>query len=190
MNIFYLHNDTKICAELHVDKHVVKMIVEYAQLLSTAKRMIDGVKYQALSKTGRKVQRYRLPNPNEEATVYKAVHYHHPSAVWARSSTQHYNWLYNLFRELGKEYTHRYKRDHSTIELLKELLKNPPDNAPLNKIGTLPTPAMPDECIVPGDSVASYRKYYIMKKVRFATWKAPSKMPDWFKQGVENVNNI
>jgi hypothetical protein len=49
---------------------------------------------------------------------------------------------------------------------------------------------MPDECIVPGDSVASYRKYYIMKKVRFATWKAPSKMPDWFKEGVENVNNI
>ena len=80
MNIFYLHNDTKVCAELHVDKHVVKMIVEYAQLLSTAKRMIDGVKYQALSKTGRKVQRYRLPNPNEEATVYKAVPYPHPSA--------------------------------------------------------------------------------------------------------------
>ena len=128
MNIFYLHNDPKICAELHVDKHVVKMIVEYAQLLSTAKRMIDGVKYQALSKTGRKVQRYRLPNPNEEATIYKAVHYHHPSAVWARSSTQHYNWLYSLFRELGREYTHRYKKDHSTIELLKELLSHPPVN--------------------------------------------------------------
>jgi len=110
MNIFYLHNDTKTCAELHVDKHVVKMIVEYAQLLSTAKRMTDGIKYEAKSKTGRKVQRYRLENPNEEATIYKAVHYHHPSAVWARSSTQHYNWLYSLFRELGREYTHRYKK--------------------------------------------------------------------------------
>ena len=88
MNIFYLHNDPKVCAELHVDKHVVKMIVEYAQLLSTAKRMIDGVKYEAKSKTGRRVQRYRLENPNEEATIYKAVHYHHPSAVWARSSSQ------------------------------------------------------------------------------------------------------
>ena len=51
MNIFYLNNDPKVCAELHVDKHVVKMIVEYAQLLSTAKRMIDGVKYAAKSKT-------------------------------------------------------------------------------------------------------------------------------------------
>ena len=66
MNIFYLHNDPKVCAELHVDKHVVKMIVEYAQLLSTAKRMTDGIKYEAKSKTGRKVQRYRLENPNNE----------------------------------------------------------------------------------------------------------------------------
>ena len=38
MNIFYLHNNPKVCAEQHVDKHVVKMIVEYAQLLSTAHR--------------------------------------------------------------------------------------------------------------------------------------------------------
>ena len=44
---------------------------------------------------------------------------------------------------------------------------------------------MPDECIVPGDSVASYRKYYIMKKVRFATWKAPAKMPEWFAEGIK-----
>ena len=50
MNIFYLHNDPKVCAELHVDKHVVKMIVEYAQLLSTAKRMTDGIKYEAKSR--------------------------------------------------------------------------------------------------------------------------------------------
>ena len=53
MNIFYLNKDPRIAAELHVDKHVVKMIVEYAQLLSTAKRMIDGTKYEARSKTGR-----------------------------------------------------------------------------------------------------------------------------------------
>ena len=54
MNIFYLDKDTKTCAEMHVDKHVVKMIVEYAQLLSTAHRMLDGVKTEARSKTGRK----------------------------------------------------------------------------------------------------------------------------------------
>ena len=42
MNIFYLHNDPKICAEMHNDKHCIKMILEYAQLLSTAHRVLDG----------------------------------------------------------------------------------------------------------------------------------------------------
>ena len=72
MNIFYLHNDTKLCAEQHVDKHVVKMIVEYAQLLSTAHRMIDGEEYIGKSKTGRKVKRYRMTNPNLDKTVYQS----------------------------------------------------------------------------------------------------------------------
>jgi len=48
---------------------------------------------------------------------------------------------------------------------------------------------MPDECKVPGDVVASYRKYYIMKKQAFATWKSPAKMPQWFKEGVEKLND-
>ena len=42
MNIFYLHNDPEISAKMHCDKHVVKMIIEYAQMLSTAHRMLDG----------------------------------------------------------------------------------------------------------------------------------------------------
>ena len=81
MNIFYLHEEPKTCAEQHLDKHVVKMLIEYAQLMSTAHRMLDGQEYVAKSKTGRKVTRYRLDNPNEEATVYKACHLNHPSAV-------------------------------------------------------------------------------------------------------------
>ena len=42
MNIFYLHENPEICAEYHCDKHVVKMILETAQMLSTAHRIIDG----------------------------------------------------------------------------------------------------------------------------------------------------
>ena len=62
MNIFYLHKDPKVCAEQHLDKHVVKMLIEYAQLMSTAHRMLDGVKYIAKSKTCRKVTRKSLEN--------------------------------------------------------------------------------------------------------------------------------
>ena len=45
MNIFYLHKKPEISAQLHCDKHVVKMIIEYAQMLSTAHRMLDGRHY-------------------------------------------------------------------------------------------------------------------------------------------------
>ena len=190
MNIFYLHNDTKTCAELHVDKHVVKMIVEYAQLLSTAKRMTDGIKYEAKSKTGRRVQRYRLENPNEEAIIYKAGWLKHPSTQWVMSSSYNYMWLYRHMMALNNEYKLRYNhtKDHMCVEKLGILLSITPKNSPLNVIGTDATPAMPEECKVPGDSVASYRKYYIMKKKRFATWKQPAEMPVWVKEGVASAN--
>ena len=58
MNIFYLHKDPKTCAEMHIDKHCVKMIIEYAQLMSTAHRMLDGLEYEGRTKTGRRVKRY------------------------------------------------------------------------------------------------------------------------------------
>ena len=93
-------------------------------------------------------------------------------------SAYNYIWLYKHMMALNDEYKLRYNhtKDHLAVEKLGELLRQPPKNINLKAIGTDATPTMPDECIVPGDSVASYRKYYIMKKVRFATWKAPSKM--------------
>jgi len=55
MNIFYLHKDPDICASYHCDKHVLKMIIEYAQLLSTAHRMLDGVEEKVLSNSGKRM---------------------------------------------------------------------------------------------------------------------------------------
>ena len=45
MNIFYLDRDPKIAAEMHCDKHVVKMILESAQMMRTAHRVLDGDTY-------------------------------------------------------------------------------------------------------------------------------------------------
>jgi coenzyme F420-reducing hydrogenase alpha subunit len=42
LNIFYLNRDPEAAAFDHIDKHVVKMISESAQLLATAHRVIDG----------------------------------------------------------------------------------------------------------------------------------------------------
>ena len=45
MNIFYLDRSVYRPAEMHCDKHVVKMILETAQMLSTAHRVLDGDEY-------------------------------------------------------------------------------------------------------------------------------------------------
>ena len=90
MNIFYLNESPETCAQMHCDKHVVKMIIEYAQLLSTAHRVIDGNPYYDKTKNGRKILRYRMENPNLEKTLYKAAMINHPSAVWARKNSENY----------------------------------------------------------------------------------------------------
>ena len=187
MNIFILDESVERCAQSHCDKHVTKMIVEYAQLLSTAHRMLDGIEWTDYSKNGRKIKRYRLENPNKEKVVYKACHYNHPSAVWVRENKLHYQWLYNLFKKLGHEYTHRYGKVHSTNLLLNQLLEDSPTNIPVIDWKD-PPPAMkhyPD-CIVPGDSLQSYKNYYIVAKAYFAKWSKRD-TPKWFTEGVEQM---
>ena len=87
MNIFYLDRDPKTCAEMHCDKHVVKMIIEYAQLMSTAHRILDGDPYVSQTLGGRRIQRWKHPIKKMENTLYKASHVKHPSNLWAVSYT-------------------------------------------------------------------------------------------------------
>lgn len=178
MNIFYLHHDPKVCASWHVDRHAVKMILEYAQLLSTAHRLLDGQEIQDISKTGRKVKRWKLGGFLEDI-LYSATHINHPSAVWARASAENYIWLTRLLRALCTEYTYRYGKTHKVESsgLLYALMNNVPCNIP--KIGfTEPTPAMPDEYKVNESSIQSYRKYYIGAKSRMFNWKKRNP-PEW-----------
>lgn len=182
MNIFYLHNDPTICAQMHTDKHCIKMILETCQLLSTAHRLHDGVEVMAKSKTGRNVKRWTLPDEREQV-IYSATHINHPSAVWCRANHENYMWLWSLLKELCAEYTYRYGKVHKCESSgLVDALKYPPNNIPTAEF-TEPTPAMPDVVKVPGDSVASYRNYYINNKQHLATWsgKINSRpIPEWF----------
>jgi hypothetical protein len=179
MNIFYLHNLTPICAQYHNDRHCVKMILEYAQLLSTAHRILDGVQFIDAS-SGRKIKRWYLTDPTAEYLLYKATHINHPSAVWAREREGNYVWLSQLLLDLCKEYTHRYGKIHKCESdgLVAWLVTYVPENITLKSF-TEPTPAMPDDCKVAGDSLASYRKYYIQNKHHLAKWKNRD-IPDWY----------
>lgn len=171
MNIFYLHNDPKTCAKLHCDKHVVKMIIEYAQLLSTAHRIIDGNEWHDVGKRGQRVKRWKLDNEVMENNLYKACHVNHPSAIWARQNVENYNWLADLWWNLCKEYTHRYGKVHMTETKLGQYLFAAPKKIPEGEFFE-PPPAMQHypQCIVKNDSIQSYINYYREAKKHFAKW--------------------
>jgi hypothetical protein len=180
MNIFYLDPNTHICAQQHVDRHVVKMILEYAQLLSTAHRVLDGHATVGVSSSGRKRTTYVL-NSTLDNILYSATHINHPSAVWVRQSDKNYDWLFSLFQSLMSEYTYRYGKVHACSKLEMYLAKIP-ENIP-QKPFTEPTPAMPDEVKIPGNSIASYRNYYIQSKTHLASWKGKINSritPQWY----------
>jgi len=177
VNIFHLDNDPKIAAQYHNNKHVVKMILEAAQMLSTAHRMIDGTEITGKSPTGRKQKQYILSDNGMDNILYKAVHYNHPSTVWTRQSKQNYQWHYELFEALCDEYTYRYNKVHASDTKLRELLRNVPNGLP--DTGLTPfAKCMPEECKV-SDPVQSYQNYYMQEKASFAIWTKRD-TPNWF----------
>ena len=147
MNIFFLDTDPKLAAQYHCDKHVVKMIIEYAQLMSTAHRILDGNMYLAKTANGRNIKRWKL-DPHREPILYKASHINHPSAIWARENFSHYQWLWNLASELCQEYRHRYggmnDKQHKT-SLVIQKLSFAPDNIPRSGVFQEPPQAMPED---------------------------------------------
>ena len=161
MNIFFLDKRPDNAAEMHNDKHCVKMILEYAQMLSTAHRVLDG--------------------ENVHPDLYKIAHKNHPSTIWTRSSKQHYDWLFRLFRMLSAEYTLRYSNGefkvHKTWDKLGKILETAPKNIVDN--GWIDPPqCMPDHCKKP-DTIDAYRNYYLTEKASFSTWNYTNK-PTWW----------
>ncbi len=150
MNIFYLSSDPHEAARLQCDRHVVKMILETAQLLSTAHNELDG-----------------------EQVAYKSTHKNHPSAVWARANRKNYTWLRKHLMALGDEYTRRYGKVHKTIQKHSQSLLWPPNAIPDGGF-TDPPQCMPDEC-KRVDAVQGYQVYYNYKADDWDTRGIPMK---------------
>lgn len=150
MNIFYLSHDVDECARYHCDKHVVKMITEHAQLLSTAVRL-SGID-----------------------AGYRATHKNHPCAKWTRDSLSNWRFLKKLTKALHDEYNYRYGKVHKSWMVIESL---PEPKIPDLGVTRLPR-CMPDEYKV-DDVVDSYRNYYIGAKQHIASWKN-RQQPEWF----------
>ena len=153
MNIFVLDIDVHRCAEAHNDKHVVKMVTESAQLLSSAVRL-SGID-----------------------AGYKLTHKNHPCAIWTRESLSNWHWLCILAGALNDEYKYRYNKlvNHKAYDVITSL----PTPA-LPDIG--PTPfrlAMPDK-YKGDDPVIAYRNYYMGEKRHIAQWRNRP-IPAWWE---------
>ena len=124
MNIFYLHEVPAISVKRHCDKHVVKMVIEYAQLFSTAHRMLDGTHWIDAS-SGRRIKRWRLEDSEMDGVLYKASHINHPSAIWVRESVSNYFKMFKLYMATLAEFTNRYGKIHGASKPSIALMRAP-----------------------------------------------------------------
>lgn len=153
MNIFVLDRDPVAAAQMQFDRHVIKMVLETAQLLCAA-----------------------FP---EGAAPYKRTHYNHPCGVWARASRDNFRWLATHGLALADEYEFRYGKVHASrgvilwcVEHLDEVTFPAADLSPFAL-------AMPDEYKRP-DAVEAYRTYYRQGKAAIARWGKNRPAPEWW----------
>ena len=187
MNIFILDKDPHVAAQMLCDKHVPKMIIESAQMLSTVHRMLDGTETRKRSVSGKTMTKYYELSDDREDILYKACHFNHPCTIWSRENCCNYTWHYKHFIALCDEYTYRYGKTHSTDTKLREVLSKLPDNIPREAGRTpfkLAMKANP-ECVVQDlggtNAVESYRKFYKTKEKRFKMDWTKRPVPEWFK---------
>jgi hypothetical protein len=163
MNIFALDENTKLCAQYHVDKHVVKMILESTQLLNNAFIKHD-LSYQP---------------------VYRQTHKNHPASLWAAENMSNFDWLLNLSLDLCSEYTFRYHKRHKCQNILESFR----DSSSRYKLpsGSLTTfrMCMP-EAYHTVDPIKSYRIYYRQDKAYIAKW-TNRLTPDWWEDQIYKV---
>ena len=183
MNIFAVDKNPVVSAANLCDKHVVKMIVESCQLLSTAHRILDGYEARVPNKTGKLRKVYLLDDPEMENKLCKFVMPNHPCAIWARESTSNYVWLAKHNLALCDEYQNRYGKVHSMEPLAVLLHEKLPNNIPIDELTEF-VQAMPEQYKMP-NPVLGYRYYYCYEKSRFAKWNY-SKIPDWYT----NLHNM
>lgn len=183
MNIFVLHENPRIAAQMHCDRHCTKMCVEYAQLLCFA--------HYVANKDKKWVER------NVKFKLNKG-HASHPCTLWMLEDPRHYAWVYRLLQELLAEYDYRYNglikgKYANIIKMLPALARIPNTKLKVDDVKRRPdyyTLAMgrAPECM--GEyAVESYRRFYLVNKRAFATWKR-RETPQWFTSGIRQLNRV
>ena len=153
MNIFVLDYNPQVAAEFHCDKHVVKMILESAQILCA------------------------VHHKNGDTSVpYKLTHKNHPCTIWVCESKQNYLWLTQLAEHLNNEFMSRFNHrvNHKSYDVIAELSYIDLPDIGLTKFAE----AMPDYCKVADCTVENYREYYRKEKSHILKY-TNAQIPYW-----------
>lgn len=207
MNIFYLSMDASICAKMHCDAHVNKMCVEYAQILSTAKRFFDHVKitkYYYKNPKDPSKNRWKpiwlLPEEHIDKSgdiinkqCYIQTHINHPACKWVRSSFCNYDYLYNLWISLLNEFEYRYKKSHLSANYISIFEQYPNNMNVINKRIEIPRMFGEWDQHVPiyYNRVDEFRTFYKKSKSDFLNY-TNREIPYWLKEcniGIHILNN-
>jgi hypothetical protein len=161
MNIFILSLIPAECAKYMLNLHVIKILLECVQMLSTCVRVLG-------------------PDKVFDKCLYKMAHKNHPVTIWCRTSLANFMWTLQLIDELHEEWRFRYSHEkiHKSYTVSLYIRENIPTNFP--ETGLTPFAlCMPEIYKIPGDPVESYRNYYRGEKRAMASWKKRER-PDWF----------
>jgi hypothetical protein len=155
MNIFVLDQDPVLAAQMMCDKHVVKMVLEYAQILCA--------------------------HFNSGEAPYKRSYYNHPCTKWARKNISNYEWLVKHAVSLCNEYTYRYNRIHKSEEVIFWCAENVNRLTPFIPNGDLSkfAQAMPVE-LKNENVVKAYRSYYRRDKNHILVY-TKRRPPKWIE---------
>ena len=157
MNIFFLDKTPELSAKMLCDKHVPKMLLESAQMLSTALRQ----------------------NGYKDDYLYKSAHPNHPMTKWVGNTRDNFIWAFRNADEISREYYKRFGKKHKSTRILDFITNNEMQNEIPDKSFTDPPQCMPDE-YKDNDYVTAYRNYYKGEKEYFAKWEKGRNQPEWW----------
>jgi hypothetical protein len=163
MNIFILDKNIKKCALYHCDKHVGKMLLEAAQLLSTVVRL-SGLD-----------------------AGYKITHRNHPCTLWTNKSLSNWIWLRKLAKALNNEYRFRFDKtiNHKSYDLIMLLpVPNIIDH------GLTPFVQIMPEIYKDNDPVIAYRNYYVWEKGYLLNWGKKRVEPFWVERIMKSTGPL
>ena len=188
MNIFALSNDPGEAAQFQHDRHVIKMILESAQMLSAACHADEA--YMGI-----------VPKQYREK-LYKPTHQNHPCNVWLRESPNNFVWLALHLDALVAEYHRRFGKVHKTNELrmafneaicnivgvdrmwTRDAFRNLVIDERLTTLAYCHSEfavCMPDDCKSIYGPIDSYQCYYAADKIfqNHVKWTKCESLPDF-----------